>query len=487
MLATATYFNTTGFFFPQVFLVMEICTKSGMVTCDIETDFVSNTEETQMNTTLSKKALLFFASLTLLFLLGPHGDSRVSAIDRNTYRNLKTFSEVLDMVEKNYVEPVENSKLIQGAINGMIKSLDPHSSFMTPEMYKDLEVETRGSFGGLGIEITILKEVLTVVSPIEDTPAYIAGIKAGDQIIRIDGKTTKDITITEAVKRLRGPRDTKVTITIMREGLAKPKDYVITRSIIKIRSVKTRVYDDQIGYIRIASFQERTVDDVKKALQEIDTKARPLKGLVLDMRNNPGGLLNQSVEVSDLFLKSGIIVSTRGRSKEMESKAMARNDGSEPTCPIVILVNEGTASAAEIVSGALQDNGRALILGAQTFGKGSVQTVIPLEGGSALKLTTAKYYTPNGRSIQAEGITPDIVVKLIRPAEEKEAAKELPEDHLIRERDLKGHIKSPKEIEAKPLESNKDKPEETLARDNQLKNAIDILKSWDILKRNLKG
>jgi carboxyl-terminal processing protease len=466
---------------------MEICTKSGMVTCDIETDFVSNTEETQMNTTLSKKALLFFASLTLLFLLGPHGDSRVSAIDRNTYRNLKTFSEVLDMVEKNYVEPVENSKLIQGAINGMIKSLDPHSSFMTPEMYKDLEVETRGSFGGLGIEITILKEVLTVVSPIEDTPAYIAGIKAGDQIIRIDGKTTKDITITEAVKRLRGPRDTKVTITIMREGLAKPKDYVITRSIIKIRSVKTRVYDDQIGYIRIASFQERTVDDVKKALQEIDTKARPLKGLVLDMRNNPGGLLNQSVEVSDLFLKSGIIVSTRGRSKEMESKAMARNDGSEPTCPIVILVNEGTASAAEIVSGALQDNGRALILGAQTFGKGSVQTVIPLEGGSALKLTTAKYYTPNGRSIQAEGITPDIVVKLIRPAEEKEAAKELPEDHLIRERDLKGHIKSPKEIEAKPLESNKDKPEETLARDNQLKNAIDILKSWDILKRNLKG
>jgi carboxyl-terminal processing protease len=458
-----------------------------MVTCDIETDFVSNTEETQMNTTLSKKALLFFASLTLLFLLGPHGDSRVSAIDRNTYRNLKTFSEVLDMVEKNYVEPVENSKLIQGAINGMIKSLDPHSSFMTPEMYKDLEVETRGSFGGLGIEITILKEVLTVVSPIEDTPAYIAGIKAGDQIIRIDGKTTKDITITEAVKRLRGPRDTKVTITIMREGLAKPKDYVITRSIIKIRSVKTRVYDDQIGYIRIASFQERTVDDVKKALQEIDSKARPLKGLVLDMRNNPGGLLNQSVEVSDLFLKSGIIVSTRGRSKEMESKAMARNDGSEPTCPIVILVNEGTASAAEIVSGALQDNGRALILGAQTFGKGSVQTVIPLEGGSALKLTTAKYYTPNGRSIQAEGITPDIVVKLIRPAEEKEAAKELPEDHLIRERDLKGHIKSPKEIEAKPLESNKDKPEETLARDNQLKNAIDILKSWDILKRNLKG
>jgi len=436
-----------------------------------------------MNTILSKRALLLFAFLTALFLLGSYGDSRVSAIDRNIYKNLKTFSEVLDMVEKNYVEPVDNDKLIQGAINGMIKSLDPHSSFMTSDMYKELEVETRGSFGGLGIEITILKDVLTVVSPIEDTPAYIAGIKAGDQIIRIDGKTTKDITIMEAVKKLRGPRDTKVTITIMREGLTKPKDYVITRSIIKIRSVKTRVYDGQIGYIRIASFQERTVNDVKKALREIETKVRPLKGLVIDMRNNPGGLLNQSVEVSDLFLKSGVIVSTRGRSKGMESKSVAKDDGDEPTCPIVVLVNEGTASASEIVSGALQDNGRAVILGAQTFGKGSVQTVIPLEGGAALKLTTARYYTPNGRSIQAEGITPDIAVKPIRPVEEKNAA----EDHLLRERDLKGHIKSPKEMDAKPEESNKDKVEESLARDNQLKNAIDILKSWDILKRNMKG
>ncbi len=437
-----------------------------------------------------KKALLFFAFMTVMILFGPYGDSRVSAIDRNTYKNLKTFSEVLDMVEKNYVEPVDNDKLMQGAINGMIKSLDPHSSFMTADMYKELEVETRGSFGGLGIEITILKDVLTVVSPIEDTPAYLAGIKAGDQIIRIDGKTTKDITITDAVKKLRGPKDTKVTITIMREGMTKPKDFVITRSIIKIKSVKTKVYDGQIGYIRIASFQERTVDDVKKSIQEIEAKARPLKGIVIDMRNNPGGLLNQSIEVSDLFLKSGVIVSTRGRSKNMESRSMAKNDGDEPTCPIVVLVNEGTASAAEIVSGALQDNGRAVILGAQTFGKGSVQTVIPLEDGAALKLTTAKYYTPNGRSIQAEGITPDIVVKLIRPVEEKDPI----EDRMIRERDLQGHIKSPKENDAKPKGNDakpegpiKEKEEDTLARDNQLKNAIDILKSWDILKKNMKG
>jgi carboxyl-terminal processing protease len=429
-----------------------------------------------------KKTIVWFVFLILL-VLGPYGDSRVSAIDRSTYKGLKTFSEVLDMVEKNYVEPVEADKLMQGAINGMIKSLDPHSSFMTPEMYKELEVETRGSFTGIGTEITIRKDVLTVVSPIEDTPAYKAGVKAGDQIIRIDGKSTKDITIQEAVSKLRGPRDTKVTITIMREGLDKPKDIEIVRSTIQVQSVKSKIYDGNIGYIRISSFQERTGDDLKKALQEIEAKAkpRPLSGIVLDMRNNPGGLLNQSVEVSDAFLKSGIIVTTRGRSKGMESKAEAKNDGDEPTCPMVVLVNEGTASAAEIVSGALQDNGRALIMGTQTFGKGSVQTVIPLEEGAALKLTTAKYYTPKGRSIQAEGITPDIVVKAIRPADEKEDA----DNHQLREKDLKGHIKPAQENDSKARETKKETDE--LDRDNQLKNAIDIIKSWGILKRNMKG
>ena len=437
-----------------------------------------------MNNFFGKKAPFMVAFLVLL-ILGPYGDSRVSAIDSSTYKSLKTFSEVLDMVEKNYVEPVETDKLLLGAINGMIKSLDPHSSFMTAEMYKELEVETRGSFGGIGIEITLVKDVLTVVSPIEDTPAYNAGVKAGDQIIRIDGKSTKDITIMDAVKQLRGPKDTKVTITILREGMAKPKEIEMTRSTIKIRSIKSKVYDEHIGYIRLASFQERTGDDLKKALREIEAKARPLKGIVLDMRNNPGGLLNQSVEVSDAFLKSGIIVSTRGRSKNMESKAVAKDDGDEPTCPIVVLVNEGTASAAEIVSGALQDNGRAVILGAQTFGKGSVQTVIPLEDGAALKLTTAKYYTPKGRSIQAEGITPDIVVKQIRPPEEKVEEKANAENHMLREKDLKGHIKSPTENEVKVDDAKKET--DNLDKDNQLKNAIDILKSWDILKKNTKG
>jgi carboxyl-terminal processing protease len=434
-----------------------------------------------MNRFTGKRLLVLLVFLTTLILLGPYSDRRVSAVDRNTYRNLKTFSEVLDMVEKNYVEPVDSTKMMQGAINGMMKSLDPHSTFMTAEMYKDLEVETRGSFGGIGIEITILKDVLTVVSPIEDTPAYHAGVKAGDQIIKIDGKSTKDITITEAVKKLRGPRDTQVTITIFHEGMAKPKDIVITRSIIKIRSVKSKTFEDHIGYIRISSFQERTVEDAKKSLREIEAKASPLKGIVIDLRNNPGGLLNQSVEVSDLFLKSGVIVSTRGRSKSMESKSEAKDDGDEPTCPIVVLVNEGTASAAEIVSGALQDNGRAVILGTQTFGKGSVQTVIPLEDGAALKLTTAKYYTPKGRSIQAEGITPDIVVRPVKPTEEKS----LGEDQQIREKDLQGHIRSPKEGEGKPEEAKKDL--DGLAQDNQLKHAIDILRGWDILKKNMRG
>jgi carboxyl-terminal processing protease len=421
--------------------------------------------------------LLFIA--TCLVLFGPQRDSGVSAADRNIYKNLKMFNEVLKMVEKNYVEEMDNKTLIDGAINGMMKSLDPHSSYMTADMYKDLEVETRGVFGGIGIEITIKKDVLTVVSPIEDTPAFLAGVKAGDQIIRIDGKSTRDITIMEAVKKLRGPKDSKVAITIMRENMAKPKDIVLTRGVIKIKSIKSRIYDDNIGYIRIASFQERTVDDLRKTLEEIDAKARTPRGLVLDLRNNPGGLLHQAVAVSDVFLKSGIIVTTRGRTKSMETMSMAKEDGHEPTCPIVILVNEGTASAAEIVSGALQDNGRAVVIGTQTFGKGSVQTVIPLEDGSALKLTTAKYYTPKGRSIQAEGIIPDIVVKYAKPSEDKESA-----DDFIRERDLKGHIEPKKENGPDSQKSHKN---DDMIPDNQLKTAIDIIKSWDILKKTLKS
>jgi len=415
--------------------------------------------------------------LSVILLFGPSRDSRVSALDRSTYSSLKSFNEILDIVDKQYVEPVEKKALIQGAINGMMRTLDPHSTYMTAEMYKELDVETKGSFGGIGIEITIKKDILTVVSPIEDTPAFHAGIKAGDQIIRIDGKSTKDITIIEAVNKLRGPKDTKVTLTIMRDTATKPFDIVLTRAIIKIKSVRFKMLNGNIGYIRLSTFAEKAGEDIRKALQELEKKS-PLKGLVLDLRTNPGGLLNQAVEVSDIFLKSGVIVSTRGRVKVMESKSIAKDDGNEPTCPMVVLVNEGTASASEIVAGALQDNGRALILGTQTFGKGSVQTVIPLDDGSALKLTTAKFYTPKGRSIQADGILPDVVVKFIRTPEEKES----PED-TIREKDLKGHIKSPKENEG----TTDDLPRKELGeigQDNQLKAAVDILTSWDIFRKS---
>ncbi len=435
-----------------------------------------------MKNNFAKKPVSVLFLIVCGFLLSFQGDSPVSAaLDRTIYKNLKTFNEVLDMVQKNYVEQVDSKKLLEGAINGMMKSLDPHSAYMTADMYKELEVETRGSFGGIGIEITIKKDVLTVVSPIEDTPAFHAGIKAGDQIIQIDGKTTKDITILEAVRKLRGPKDTKVTITIMRENTPKPKDYVIIRNIIKIKSVKSKMIDDHIGYIRIASFQERTSDDLKKEIKDINAKTGVLSGLILDLRNNPGGLLNQAIGAADVFLKAGTIVSTKGRTKSMETTAMAKDDGDEPTCPIVAIVNEGTASAAEIVSGALQDNGRALVIGTQTFGKGSVQTVIPLEDGSALKLTTAKYYTPNGRSIQAEGIIPDIIVKYIKPPDDRESTND-----FIREKDLKGHIKPKTENGANSEESLK-RPQDILLQDNQLKSAIDIIKSWDIMKKNLKN
>ena len=434
----------------------------------------------------NKWPFLVIILLGLFVLIGPYHDSRVSALDKGVYKDIKTFNEVFDMVKKNYVEEVDSSALIQGAINGMIKSLDPHSTYMTPELYKELEVETQGRFGGIGIEITLLKDVLTVVSPIEDTPAFIAVIKSGDQIIKIDGKSTKDITIMEAVKKLRGAKDTKVTITIIRENMLRPKDFVLTRDIIQVKSVKNKTFDDNIGYIRIASFHERTADDVRKALREIDKKVKPMKGLVLDLRNDPGGLLVQAIEVSDMFLKSGVIVSTRGRTKNMETKAIAKNDGNEITCPIVVMVNEGTASAAEIVAGALQDNGRAVIIGTRTFGKASVQTVIPMDDGSALKLTTARYYTPKGRSIQAEGIKPDILVKFVRPAEDTE--NNYWEDRL-KEKDLKGHIKPAKEDGTKLDEAVvKDiKDPSDIANDNQLKTAIDILKSLDIMKNNLSS
>lgn len=422
----------------------------------------------------------FYIAAVFLFILssiiiGFYSDSRVIAVDQGTYRNLKLFNEALDIIDKNYVEKVDPKSLIEGAINGMVKSLDPHSSFLTADLYRELQTETRGSFGGIGIEITILNDVLTVVSPIEDTPAFISGIKAGDQIVKIDDKSTKGISIMDAVKKLRGPEDTKVKLTIMRKDLAQPKDFTITRAVINVKSVKFAVYEDGIGYIRVASFQERTSEELKKALAEIGQKTKSLTGIVLDLRNDPGGLLDQAVKVSDVFLKSGTIVSIKGRVKNLENTFTARDDGDEPVCPMVVLVNEGTASASEIVAGALQDNGRAVILGTQTFGKGSVQTVIPFEDGSALKLTTAKYYTPKGKSIQAEGITPDIRLEYVKPSEEKN------HETALREKDLKGHIAGEEERQEKSRLLKK--TPDDLSKDNQLKSAVDLIKSWKIFEK----
>ena len=429
-----------------------------------------------------RKSISYVAVIVsvVCFIIGFYSDSRVAAVDQDTYKSLKVFNEALDIIDKNYVEKVDPKTLMQGAINGMVKSLDPHSSFLTSDMYKELQTETRGSFGGIGIEITILNDVLTVVSPIEDTPAFVAGIKSGDQIIRIDDKSTKGMSILEAVKILRGPENTNVKMTIMRKDLAQPKDYTITRAVIKIKSVRHNIYEGSIGYIRVSSFQENTSEELRKSLIEIEKKVKPLTGIILDLRNDPGGLLDQAVKVSDAFLKSGTIVSIKGRVKNLESRFTARDDGNEPTCPMVVLVNEGSASASEIVAGALQDNGRAIVLGTQTFGKGSVQTVIPFEDGSAMKLTTAKYYTPKGRSIQAEGITPDVHLEYARSPEEKDL------DSALREKDLKGHI--PGENEKPEKSRTAKKAADSLSKDNQLKTAVDLLKSWKIFeKMNSKG
>jgi carboxyl-terminal processing protease len=333
----------------------------------------------------------------------------------------------------------------QIVLDMLLGSLDPHSSFMTAEMYRVLNTGMQGRFGGIGAEITVQNEVITVVSPIDDTPAFFAGIKPGDQIIRIDDVLTKGMTAWEAVKKIRGQENTMVRLAIVRKPAKKPKQFTITRAMINIKTVKYKIYDDHIGYIRLSSFQEKTADDLKTTLGEMEQKAGPLKGLLLDMRNNPGGLLDQAVKVSDLFLKSGVIVSTRGRTRLFENRTRARNRGDEPTYPIVILVNEGTASAAEIVSGALQDNRRALVLGTQTFGKGSVQTILPLDDGSAVKLTTAKYYTPNGRVVHENGIAPDVLVGKAQGFREKDLSRYLKGD--LAELKKKAKVRKDKEKE----------------------------------------
>ena len=407
---------------------------------------------------------------------------RVSAEDKTVYENLQVFSDVLDIVKENYVQEVESEELVEGAISGMLRTLDPHSSYLDPEAYKELQVETKGSFGGIGIEITIRDGVLTVVSPLEDTPAYELGIQAGDQILRVDGEPTKEMTLMEAVKKMRGPKGTKVVLTIMREDFLQTKDFVITRDTIAIKSVKTKILEPGYGYVRLSQFQSSTAGDLRKALVKLENENKPLKGIILDLRNNPGGLLDQAVKVSDEFLDDGLIVYTGGRLKSQDMRFEAHMNTRPHPYPIVVLVNEGSASAAEIVAGALQDQKRAVIVGVKTFGKGSVQTVMPLRNGAALRLTTAIYYTPSGRSIQAKGIEPDIIVERVLPQRMEEKRKS---PRMIREEDLKNHMDSgdlqPSDV--RPESDQSSERREGLENDNQLARALDVLKSWEILSQ----
>lgn len=388
-----------------------------------------------------------------------------------TYENLKIFTEVLSLIQKNYVEEVSPKELVRGAIKGMLNSLDPHSSYMTPETYKEMQVETKGEFGGIGIQIGIKDGHLTVIAPIEGTPAERAGIKSGDRIIKINGESTKDMSLQDAVGKMRGPKGTSVTITIMREGFAEARDFTIIRDIIKIQSVRSKMLEDSIGYIRISQFQERTGSDLAEVLKNFEKEN--VSSLILDLRNNPGGLLSTAIEVTGEFIPPGKrVVTVKGRNGE---KGEYVTDGKRPyyDLPMIILVNEGSASASEIVAGALQDWGRSIVLGTPTFGKGSVQTVIPLSDGSGLRLTTAKYYTPKGKSIQNTGITPDIIVKGPKAVT------------TLREKDLERHLtKEQKKDEG----MEKKTPEREMPHgvdekeDIQLQRAIDVLKGWKVFK-----
>ena len=429
-------------------------------------------------------------SAALLF--GGLGRSLVSAVDRGTYENLESFTSVLAIVQKNYVEETATQELIEGAIDGMLSALDPHSAYLTPDSYKELQVDTEGTFGGLGIEITIRDDVLTVVSPIEDTPAYRAGVQAGDRIIKIEDELTKDMSLIDAVKKMRGKKGTRVTISLRREGVPRLIDVSIVREVIQIRSVKWKMLEEGYAYIRITQFQDRTSGDLERTLSQLAQDHGPLRGMVLDLRNNPGGLLSQAVKVSDLFLDSGLIVYTEGRLENQQQKYFARPGGDTET-PMVVLINNGSASASEILAGAVQDHDRGVLLGTKTFGKGSVQTILPVDGGAALRLTTAMYFTPGGRSIQVTGIIPDIELENL-----PEAYVALRRRHSVREKNMPGHFDNAEETDAgkdpagatdAPPDGEEDPladlpeidvEEGELGKDPQLDRALEILKSPDV-------
>ena len=430
--------------------------------------------------------LLMIGTITL-FTTGFVVGHRMAYAKSDTYDDLRAFTRALEIIRSNYVEEPNSKELIQGAIRGMVSSLDPHSSYMSERAFKEINMDIKGEFQGVGIQIGIKNQQLTVISPIEDTPADRAGIAAGDKILKINDEWTKDMSIEDAVDRMRGPKNTQVRLLIHREGWEKPKDFTITRDVIKVQSVKSRMLDDPgTGYVKIIQFQGQTAKDVDKALKKLEEKG--MKRLVLDMRNNPGGLLDSSVDVSSLFLpKDKLVVYIQGRTKEDRKDFLAGGTFPVRDYPVVVLVNTGSASASEIVAGALQDSKRAVVVGTQTFGKGSVQTVFPLDGNTGMRLTTAKYYTPSGRSIQNVGISPDVEVKLptIKEPKNGEAA-----HVVVREKDLERHLKneSVKEPEKKPHApaGEEELVMEAVPKDDkddiQLQKAVELLKTGDIFK-----
>jgi carboxyl-terminal processing protease len=421
---------------------------------------------------LNHKNLLLIglgAMLGGLVAVGGNALAERDAGELNTipFEGLKTFSEVYGRIRQDYVEPVSDSKLLEDAIRGMLSGLDPHSSYLDQEQYNELKVGTTGQFGGLGIEVGMENGFVKVISPIDDTPAQKAGVKAGDLIIRLDDKPVKGMSLNDAVKSMRGEPGTDIVLTVVREGVEQPLKIKITRDVIKVKSIKSRSLEDGYGYVRITSFQAKTGENMIEAISDL-RKNGDLKGLVLDLRNNPGGVLNAAVSVSDAFLESGLVVYTDGRIEDAKMKFSATPGDILKGAPIVVLINAGSASASEIVAGALQDHKRAIIMGEKTFGKGSVQTILPTSNGGAVKLTTARYYTPSGRSIQAEGITPDVPISKV-----KLEAVAQSEFGPIKESDLANHLTNDKSAK-KGDKKGDEKPEEALAVQDYLLKGIYI-------------
>lgn len=393
-----------------------------------------------------------------------------------TYRQLEVFANVLSILQDNYVEEIDTDDIVDGAIKGLLYTLDPHSAYLEPEGFKELQEETQGQFSGIGIEITIKDGILTIISPIEGTPAAKADLRAHDIIVEINGLKTKEMGAMEAIKKLRGPKGSEVTISVYRDGWPEPKTFNLVRDIIPLHSVKSFFIAPTLAYTRVTNFQSRTTSDYKKELRNLQKEGQ-IKGLILDLRNNPGGLLSQAVSLSDTFLNEGLIVSTRGRTEEQNMSFRAHMGEEAASVPLIVLVNEGSASASEIVAGALQAHKRGIIVGTQTFGKGSVQTIIPLPSGAGLRVTTARYYTPDGKSIQALGITPDVEVPYV-PYQDSSAGDT--QSERIREADLPNHIES---YDKKNQEAVLTQPEEIKQRireDNQLRTALNILKSLNL-------